>query len=141
MYATDEIAPSYYNFNNCPTHVLGLRTQDAKLGVYSNWYTGTSTINPQTVQTEFYDYSTHGGQLELTNTAQSDPRAHQMYQLLVSEIIPNELQQLLPAPLFLSQEVAKIEHLAFRALIYDLPEGGFQTPNLLGDLLGYGRDF
>ena len=141
LYATDEIAPSYYNFNNCPTHVLGLRTQDAKLGIYSDWYPGTSTINPQTVQTEFYDYSTSGGQLELINTARSDPRAEQMYRLLLSETIPNELQQLLPAPLSVPQEAAKIAHLAFRALIYNLPESGFQDSNVLGDLLGYGRDF
>lgn len=142
LYATDEIAPGYYNFNNCPTHVLGLRTPTAKLGVYSNWYTGTSAINPQSVQTEFYDYSTTGGQLELTNTAQSDPRATEMLQLLLSEIIPNELQQLLPPPLTLAQEEAKIAHLAYRALVYDLPQQQtFTKPDALGDLLGYGRDF
>ncbi len=33
LYATDEIAPKFFNYLNAPTHVLGLRTPDAKLGV------------------------------------------------------------------------------------------------------------
>jgi sulfatase-like protein len=31
-YATDEVVPDYYNFNRAPTHVLGVRTEDTKLG-------------------------------------------------------------------------------------------------------------
>ncbi len=140
LYATDEIAPKFFNFNNAPTHVLGLRTQDAKLGVYAEWLPGTSKLNRDSVQLEFYDYSTGRGELELENTANSDPRANEMYRLLLDEIIPNELQQKLPPSLALYQDAAKIAHLAFRALIYDLPLSVFQGKGLR-DILGYGADF
>ncbi len=139
LQATDEIAPSYFNFNNSPTHVLGLRTQEYKLGLYAEWNKLTSTINPETIQLEFYDYSTQGGQLELTNTP-SDPRARATAQELLTNIIPNELQALLPPALRLQQAESKVAHLLFRRLIEDKPEETW-TGNGLETLLGYGGPF
>jgi hypothetical protein len=78
--------------------------------------------------------------LELQNTAADDPRAGQLYRLLLREIIPNELQQLLPPALLPYQELAKIAHLAFRAFINNLPLSVYEG-NGLGDILGYGKDF
>ena len=142
LYATDEIAPGFFNFNNCPTHVLGMRTPDSKLGVYADWFPATSAINRQTSQLEFYDYSTANGQLELDNTAQSDPRVTKMYHHLLNNIIPNELQALLPPPLFLEQEKSKLAHLAYRALIDNLPLEVYKAQGQgLTNILGYGADF
>lgn len=139
LLATDEIAPSYFNFNNAPTHVLGLRTQEYKLGVYAEWHKATSTIDPSTVQLEFYDYATQGGRLEMTNTP-SDPRAKAAAQQLVTDLIPNELQALLPPGLRLPQIESKAAHLLFRALIENKPEKTWKEKGL-ERLLGYGGSF
>lgn len=142
LYATDEISPGFFNFNNCPTHVLGMRTADSKLGVYADWFPATGAINRQTSQLEFYDYSTSNGQLELDNTAQSDPRAAKMYHHLLNHIIAHELQALLPPPLLIEQEKSKLAHLAYRALIDNLPLEVFQAKGQgLTNILGYGADF
>ena len=145
LFATDEIAPGYFNFNKAPTNIIGLRTEDNKTGVYSNWLPLTTTIDPATVQLEFYDYSTQAGQLELFSDP-DDPRAAQGYEALVHNYIPNELAAHLPgSPLDpnslrfhqIKQEAA---HLAFRDLIeHEQPStwqnGGLRT------LLGLGGDF
>jgi uncharacterized sulfatase len=65
LFATDEIAPNFYNFNNAPTNILALRTEDTKVGVYADWKPLSVDIDPSIVQLEFYDYSTKAGQLEL----------------------------------------------------------------------------
>ena len=139
LHATDEIAPAYFNFNQSPTHVLGLRTPEYKLGLYAEWVRGSSTIDPNTVQLEFYDYATQGGRMELTNTP-SDPRALATARELATNIIPNELQAPLPRNLRLEQEASKIAHLLFRALIENKPEEAWQG-NGLEKLLGYGGPF
>jgi arylsulfatase A-like enzyme len=139
LHATDEIAPSYYNFNNAPSHVLGLRTQQYKLGVYAEWQTATSTIDPTTLQFEFYDYATQGGRMEMINTP-SDPRAAATFKDLQQNIIPNELQALLPPSLLPAQVEAKVAHLLFRALIENMPEQTWTAGGLL-NLLGYGGPF
>jgi uncharacterized sulfatase len=145
LYATDEIVPDYFNFafNLAPTHILGLRTEDTKLGVYSKWIPLTSNIIQPSIQLEFYDYSTTNGQLELDNlvvTNPGDPRIQSTQQQLLNDLVPNELQQKLPGALAVVQEASKLAHLAFRNLIAlqntsIWRNGGLQT------LLGYGREF
>jgi uncharacterized sulfatase len=145
LYATDEIVPDAVNvnFNLSPTHILGLRTEDTKLGVYSKWIPLTSNIIPSSKELEFYDYSTTNGQLELDNlehTHPGDPRIHSMAQYLLDNLVPNELQEPLPGALRVVQDASKLAHLAYRQLIAlegsDVwRNGGIQT------LLGYGREF
>jgi len=145
LYATDEIAPSFFNFTHSPTHVLGLRTPESKLGVYANWLRGSSRIDPSSAQLEFYDYSTANGRLELENLSE-DPRSRSQFGELLSQIIPNELQKPLPAPYTVWQDLAKVAHFTFRALIENLPLRFFQPENQaqtggLKGVLGYGADF
>jgi uncharacterized sulfatase len=140
LYATDEIAGNIYNFNNSPTNILGLRTEDTKLGVYAKWVPLTSRIIPSSIELEFYDYSTTGGILELDNTAATDPRAKEMEANLLNNLLPNELQQSLPGVLGKVQQASKVAHLAFREFIAIQPtiawaKGALQT------LLGYGLEF
>jgi uncharacterized sulfatase len=78
QFATDEVMANYFNFNSAPTHVLGIRTEDTKLGLYAEWVPPTSHIISRSIELEFYDYSTISGQLELNNTASSDPRVTPM---------------------------------------------------------------
>jgi hypothetical protein len=139
LHATDEIAPGYFNPTNQPTHVLGIRTADYKFGVTANWLTASTTIDPTTTQTEFYDYSTKKGRMELENTP-NDPRAAEAMQALTNTIIPGELQEALPLPLRVVQVGAEIAHLVYRAYIEGQPattweQGGLRT------ILAYGADF
>ena len=97
LLATDEVSPDFFNWLNAPSHVLGIQTEAGKLGVYADWFTATSVINPSTVQTEFYDYSTESGRLELDNTVEGNQQAKKL-ELLLHRLIPNELQQPLPPP-------------------------------------------
>jgi arylsulfatase A-like enzyme len=139
LYATDETAPNYFNFNAAPTHILGLRTEEGKLGVYAEWVPLTSHIIRPSIELEFYDYSTSRGQLEL-DSRPDDPSVRGMVQELLNHIVPNELQQKLPGSLGVQQQLAKIAHLAYREFIQLQPDpvwqnGGLQT------LLGLGREF
>jgi uncharacterized sulfatase len=140
LYATDEILPDYFNFNAAPTHILGLRTQNTKLGVYARWIPLTSRIVNSSIHVEFYDYSTSRGKLELDNTAGTDSRVPGMVQDLLNDIVPNQLQQPLPGRLRLQQEGAKLKHLIFREFVALQPPPTWQGGGLRS-LLGYGREF
>jgi uncharacterized sulfatase len=139
LFATDEIAPDFFNFNSSPTNLLGLRTNDTKLGVYANWKPLTTTIDPASVQLEFYDYSTKLGQLELNNKP-GDYRAKQGYDQLMQNLLPNEMQQILPGQLAAEQLKSKVAHIAFRDLVKNLPESVWEGDGLRTEL-GYGGPF
>jgi len=139
LHATDEICPDYYNPTMAPTHVLGYRTEEYKLGVYANWDPSTSNITLDSMQLEFYDYSTESGRMELDSTP-DDARVQPLLDQLIEQIIPGELQQALPVPFRVIQEGAKTAHLKYR----DYIEG--QSPTLwenggLYTALGYGAEF
>jgi uncharacterized sulfatase len=140
LYATDEIIPLYYNYLKAPLHVLGYRTENTKLGVYAKWPPLKSTILPKSVQLEFYDHTTTNGALELDNSANSDPRVWPQYQNLLNDIIPNELQALLPGQLGKEQQKSKIAHLLFRDFIAVQPSGAWKNGGLT-NILGYGANF
>jgi arylsulfatase A-like enzyme len=143
LYATDEIVPNFYNPSRAPTHVLGVRTEDTKLGFYDDWFPGTSKIIPVPDverDLEFYDLSTPEGALEIDNTAASDPGAKDEYQKLINYIIPNELQEPLPGVLGIAQAASKAGHLAYREIIAHKQAIDW----IKGDLtkvLGYGAEF
>jgi uncharacterized sulfatase len=146
LFATDEIAPGYYNFNGAPTNILALRTEDSKVGVYADWKPLSVTIDPATVQLEFYDYATKAGQLEL-NSDPDDPRAQQGYDALINNYLPNELAAPLPGnpldpnSLRFQQIKSEIAHVLFRDLIKHEPDSTWKTGDGLRLLLGYGGPF
>jgi arylsulfatase A-like enzyme len=146
LFATDEIAPGYYNFNNAPTNILALRTEESKVGVYADWKPLSVEIDPSTVQLEFYDYSTKAGQMELFSRP-NDPRAQEGYEALVGNYIPNELAAPLPGnpldpnSLRFQQLKSEIAHVAFRDLIKNQPDQTWQTGDGLRLLLSYGGSF
>jgi len=141
LFATDEVLPDYFNFNRAPTHILGLRTEDTKLGFYADWVPLTSQIINSSVELEYYDYATTNGQLELRNMASQDPDAVQsMVNQLLNIHLPNELQQNLPGVLGVQQQLAKTAHLTYREFIALQPAGVWLNGGLQ-KLLGYGREF
>jgi arylsulfatase A-like enzyme len=142
LYATDEISPNYFNFNRAPTHVLGMRTEETKLGVYSDWFPLTSRIIPASVDLEYYDYATEQGRLELDNIANTTggAQAKAAYEKLVNQIVPNELQERLPPPYRAAQEASKLAHLLYRQLIARKPDSDWKRGDLV-KVLGYGAEF
>ena len=139
LFATDEIIPDFVNFNKAPLHVLGLRLEDSKLGTYAHWAPLTSVIQGP-VQNEFYDYSTARGLLELDSNP-NDPRVNDLYQNLIHNIVPNELQQRLPGVLGAFQELSKGAHLIWSELIALQPPPTWQQGEGLQKLLSYGWGF
>ena len=142
LHATDEASPSFFNWLNSPVHVLGMATEEGKLGVYADWLPATSTIKSSSVQLEYYDYSTERGRLELDNTGRDHRQARMMYRKLLHEIIPNELQQRLPPPLRSEQIKSKIAHLIYGAFIENLPISVYESMGKdLSAITGWGAEF
>ncbi len=142
LHATDEVSPDFFNWINAPAHVLGIRTEAGKLGVYADWITATSVIQQSSAQFEYYDYSTERGRLELDNTVHDNEHARKLYRRLRHEIIPNELQQPLPPALRLQQEKSKIAHLIYRAVIANLPISVYENMGKdLSAITGWGAEF
>jgi uncharacterized sulfatase len=141
--ATDESAPGYYNFNKSPGHLLCMRTQEFKFGIYANWIDATAQIaDNNTLETEFYDYSTEAGRAELDNL-QNDPRIPALKRLLLDEIIPNEFRAPLPGVLRTAQISSEIAYLDYDALLRNLPASGGSggSAEEFRTKLPFGRDF
>ena len=110
LHATDEdgfeFGPRLFPFlRDAPFHVMGLITEDAKLGVYTHWADDSTEIVTDGQETEFYDYSTEEGRLELANTAgPGNGRFNDEYRFHVSDAVPNELRAPLPDELEAARE-------------------------------------
>lgn len=137
--ATDEVVPIEFNFNRSPRYILGLRTPMSKLGVYANWLPGTATIDPRSVELEYYDYATEGGRLELDNTP-DDPRARVLLQQLLTNYLPNAMQAPLPGSLRGVSDLAREQFLAFVAAL-DLLNSTYVRDGNLGKYTPWGRPF
>ena len=92
-------------------HLLGIRTPHFKLGTYSQWYSDATTIVRNTMETEFYDYSTPGGRLEIHNDI-DDPRLSPALARLFDVLVPGEHQAPLPTGYAQAQAGAKAAYLA-----------------------------
>jgi arylsulfatase A-like enzyme len=130
VFASDETVPESYNFNQSASHIIGVRTDDGKLGTYSHWAPSTTTITGKS-DLEYYDYATEQGQLELENRYR-DPAARQLYRQLMSDILPNELQAPLPGNLAAAQNIAQARYLEYVQLINS--GGNFELPFKIGDI-------
>lgn len=103
----NEEDPSTPYADDPPGHIIGYRTATAKLGVYSYWEAGTSTILSEGQEHELYDYSTTGGQQELDNLAPAGGDLYnQLYTTLFDDAILNELRKPLPDYLQATQQAA-----------------------------------
>ncbi len=114
LHTTDEdgyeYGPVLFPFlEDAPFHVIGLVTDDAKLGVYTHWADDSDEIQTDGQEVEFYDYTTEEGRLEMANTAGSEnARFKELYQELMTNAVANELRAPLPDDL----EVARQETMA-----------------------------
>lgn len=149
LLATDESSLGYYNFDNVPLHIVGLRTQELKFGLYANWQGPTAQIaDDGTLETEMYDYATAAGRAELDNIVASnpsDPRIPSLKQSLIGNLIPNVLRARLPGDLGVAQTASRAAYLAYDTLIRNIrnqscgsSDGGEDD---LAAQLPFGRDF
>jgi arylsulfatase A-like enzyme len=140
LLATDESAPGYFNFNGSPGHLVAVRTQELKFGIYANWRGPTAQIaDDGTLETELYDYSTEAGRAELDNL-RDDPRIPQLKQALLDNLIPNVLRAPLPGVLGVAQAASRVAYLAYDALIRNIPASGGSAGDLRA-VLPFGKVF
>src|SRR4051794_11280959 len=101
-----------------------MRTQEFKFGIYANWQDATAQIaDDNTLETEFYDYSTQAGRAELDNL-QNDPRIPALKNRLLNEIIPNEFRAPLPGALGRAQTLSQVAYLTYDTLIRNASPSG-----------------
>jgi uncharacterized sulfatase len=95
VYSSDEhFIPAAVNYLHAPEHVVGLAFPAAKLAVYSHWFPETEW--PLFKTTEYYDYATEEGRLEIASTPEC-AAAKSAVELLNREVLPHELRAPLPA--------------------------------------------
>jgi len=81
---------------SAPSHIVAVRTPDAKLGMYSYWKPGGMDIDSsRPVERELYDYSTPLGVRELDNLAGHSPKEAALQGLIEHTVLP-ELRAPLP---------------------------------------------
>ncbi|CRZ13646.1 sulfatase-like hydrolase/transferase [Mycolicibacterium neworleansense] len=99
---------------SAPSHIVAVRTPQAKLGMYTYWKPGTMDIDPsRPVHHELYDYTTDSGIQELDNQAGRNAKQADLQALLDNEVLP-ELRAPLPEFLNEAQEqgLANMKELA-----------------------------
>jgi arylsulfatase A-like enzyme len=99
LHATDEDVTEFasdLHAAEAPRHVVALRTQQGKLGVYSNWRPESIQTESASEEVECYDYSTDAGQAELSNVAGASALEEELRVILEDDAIPNELHAPLP---------------------------------------------
>ena len=139
LLATDELVPGYWNFNNSTGHIVAYRSATEKLGLYSNWVGNTAQIDTTSIVTEFYDYTTRMGKLELENR-KKDSRIMPLQQQMLADIIPNELQAPLPGIYGAASAKARTAYLIYDALLRNYGRADYKNGELRSKL-GYGLDF
>ncbi|ORA40029.1 sulfatase-like hydrolase/transferase [Mycobacterium aquaticum] len=81
---------------SAPSHIVAVRTPDAKLGMYTYWKPGSMDLDTsRPVHHELYDYATPSGVQELDNLAGHSPKQAALQGLLDHEVLP-ELRAPLP---------------------------------------------
>ncbi|OKH52829.1 hypothetical protein NIES2101_13295 [Calothrix sp. HK-06] len=119
LHTTDELLLELVSellvLGNTPNHVIGYRTDKAKLGAYNFWRSGTIDIETKGMEAELYNYSTVRGQRELDNVSNSQPQLYkQLVNNLFNDAIPNELRKPLTSPeLQAVQQQALKDYLTF----------------------------
>ncbi|MBV9390078.1 MAG: sulfatase-like hydrolase/transferase [Chroococcidiopsidaceae cyanobacterium CP_BM_ER_R8_30] len=122
LHTTDEYVPLIVTGVGTKPHIIGYRTEAEKLGIYSAWKHGTTDIELNSIELEYYDYTTEGGRAETDNLTNSDDPTVQakiqaLLEVVLQQLIPNELQAPLPAFLQPAQDFSRLRYLQYVSLI------------------------
>jgi uncharacterized sulfatase len=143
LFATDELlAPGAVNYLRAPTHILAVRTREAKLVTYSHWARGTTRPIPGTMKLEFYDYATATGRAE-TLSDPDDPRVKPLLNKLFNNYVPTQMEAPLPPPLKRTVLRARASYLVLQAAFeaYTIKELLLNPDATVRSILGYGNNF
>lgn len=108
LLTSDDVTPAKNNLEKL--HLIGLRTPEFKLGTYARWTSGTTTIHPASLETEFYDYGTAEGRAEMDNQP-ANPLAAPALVSLLDDLVPGELEAQLPGAHAATQVTARQAYL------------------------------
>jgi uncharacterized sulfatase len=117
----DERMPTAINTSNAPLHIAGVRTEDAKLGLYMNWSTGGTDLTEAGMEVEFYDYTTEEGRQELDSQPDA-PKAVDLKRRLLGEWLPNEVRAPMPKQLAAVGEAARRRWIDYARASDGLPQ-------------------
>jgi arylsulfatase A-like enzyme len=117
LHATDEDVTEFAAepyAADAPRHLVSLRSQQGKFTLYSNWSPTTTVVEPLGQESEFYDYSSEAGRLELSDQLRPiSALEEQLQQTLEEDAIPNELHGPLPGRLEDARREALEKYYAF----------------------------
>lgn len=124
LFASDEELAGVFDYltapdangNQTPKHILGLITNQYKLGVYSNWVLPSVAPSPAGQEHEFYDFTTVDGALELANSWATAPQFASLKSQLLDDYVPNELEAALPDAYRAIQAASQAALVAFYGL-------------------------
>jgi arylsulfatase A-like enzyme len=89
---------------SAPSHIVAVRTREAKLAMYSYWKPGGMDIDTsRPIDRELYDYATPLGRQEIDNQAGRNAKQAALQALIDHEVLP-EVRGALPASLNNAQE-------------------------------------
>lgn len=89
---------------SAPNHIVGVRTPEAKFGMYSYWRPGGMDIDTaRPIDYELYDYTSADGHAERDNQAGRNPKQAELQGLIDHEVLA-ELRAPLPGFLHAAQE-------------------------------------
>jgi len=114
LFATDEVLLDELNYLHAPTHVLAVRTHEAKLVTYTHWVPGTTRPIPESMELEFYNYATSEGRAE-TRSHPNDPRAEALADKLFNQYVPQQMEAPLPPPLKETVAEARASYITYVA--------------------------
>ncbi len=140
LFATDEILPNAMNYLRAPTHVLAVRTREAKLVTYSHWVKGTTRPIHATMKLEFYDYATSAGRAE-THSNPNDPRVKPLLNKLFNQYSHRQMEAPLPGSLRATVRRARASYLVFGALTNAYTYSQLVPGQKLKTVLGYSLNF
>jgi hypothetical protein len=90
--------------SSAPSHIVAVRTRDAKLATYSYWTSNSTDVDTsRRIDRELYDYSTPAGRHEIDNQAGRSRKQATLQSLLDHEVL-GELRAPLPDFLRAAQE-------------------------------------
>jgi len=140
LFSTDEVLPAVMNYLHAPTHVLAVRTREAKLVTYSKWAPGTTRPIAASMKLEFYDYSTSAGRAE-TQSLPDDPRAKALMRKLFGQYVPQQMEASLPLSLSSTVAKARASYIAFTALTNAYSFKQLVQDQKLRTVLGFSGNF
>jgi arylsulfatase A-like enzyme len=117
LHATDEDVTEFatdLHSAEAPRHVVSLRSPQGKLALYSNWRPSTTEVESFGQESEFYDYASEEGRLELSNQLRSGSALEEeLWETLEGSAVPTELHAPLPASLRPAQLTALEKYFSY----------------------------